>query len=135
MATTPAPVPAPTSKFDWAKALPIFEIASNVALIALGANGVVPSNTAALAATIEGGINPLIANLQSGAPKTSDLVVALGALIATINVLKANKSLDPAVLARLDEYGRAAQAALNGYLSVQTTGFDATAIGQVAAIA
>lgn len=130
MATT---TPTPKVQIDWAKVIPVFELFSNVALVALGANGIVPGNTAALAATIEGGLNPLIANIKQGRAVESDVVIALSGLITTINVLKANKSLDPAVLNRLDEYGRAAQAGLTGYLS-GAQGYDPNAIGQVQTI-
>jgi hypothetical protein len=122
--STAAPAPAASTGFNFASLLPLLELGGNVALMALGQAGVVPAAAASLAATIEGGINPLIQSIQAGSTKTQDAVVAMASLIATLNVLKANTK-DPALLTKIDEYLVGAQQGLAGYIAAGQ-GFDAT---------
>lgn len=125
--------PAPAAGFNFAALLPIIELLANVGLVAAGTAGVVPPGSAALAAAIEGGINPLIASIQAGNSKTQDAVVAMSALISTLNVMKANTK-DPALLGKITEYTTAAQAGLAGYLD-GSKGFNAASFAPVAPIA
>lgn len=129
MSTAPAPAPS----INWAALLPIFELAGNITLSALGANGVISPNYAAIATAIEGGINPLIAAVKAGSATSTDVYVALGSLVAAVNVLKNQTGLSPAVLSRLSAYGAAAQAAMVGYQQ-GALGFDPSKLTPVTPI-
>lgn len=117
MSTTPTPAPttAQVIQQDIQKYLPIFELFANVGLTAASAAGAVPVAAPALASAIEGGLNPLIASIGAGNSTTQEEVVAISSAISVLNVLKAN-TRDPVLLAKIEAYTVAGQAALNGYL-------------------
>lgn len=107
-----------------------------IALIELAANvtlSVIPATSAfaPLAAALEAGINPLIASIQAGSTKTTDILAGYGALIALIGTLKAQTDLAPAVLAKLDEYATAAQNGTVAALASSTKGYDPTQLTPV----
>lgn len=108
--------------------LALIELAANITLTAIP----VTSAFAPLAAALEAGINPLIASIQAGSTKTSDIMAGYGALIALIGTLEAQTNLDPAVLGKLDEYATAAQQGTVAALAASTKGYDPAQLTPVA---
>lgn len=98
----------------------LIELAANVTLAAIP----VTSAFAPLAAALEAGINPLIASIQTGATKTTDILAGYGALIALITTLKQQTGLSPELLAKLEEYTVAAQNGTVATIAAQTKGYD-----------
>lgn len=107
----------------------LIELAANITLSVIPAT----SAFAPLAAALEAGINPLIASIQAGSTKTTDILAGYGALIALITTLK-QTNLAPDILAKLDEYATAAQNGTVAALAVSTKGYDPTQLSPVAQI-
>ncbi len=110
---------------DWQVVTSLAELGGNVALTALGANGVIPSNSAVIASGVEAAINPLLAAIQGKATAATDIQAGYGALIGGLSILKTQTGIDPALLAKIDEYLSAAQAGLAAYMTEQA-GFNAS---------
>ena len=109
----------------------LIELAANITLAAIP----VTAAFAPLAATLEAGINPLIASISSGSTTTTTIMAGYGALIALITTLKQTTGIDPAVLAKLDEYLTAAQNGTAAALAVATAGYNAAQLAPVALVA
>ena len=103
------------------------ELALNIALAAIPAT----SSFAPLAAGLEASVNPLIASIQAGSTKTSDVMAGYGALIGVITTLKSQTGLAPTVLAKLDEYLVAAQNGTVAALAANVKGYDPTQLTPV----
>lgn len=109
----------------------LIELAANVTLTAIPQTAAF----APLAAALEAGINPLIASIQAGNTKTADILAGFAAMSALINTLKQQTNLDPAVLAKLDEYDTAAKNGMVAALAAGTKGYDPSQLTPVAPIA
>lgn len=114
-----------------AQILALIELAANVTLAAIP----VTAAFAPLAASLEAGINPLIASLMSGSTTTTDVIAGFGSMVALINTLKAVPGIAPDVLAKLDVYLTAAQDGLTASLAVATAGYNASQLTPVALLA
>lgn len=108
----------------------LIELAANITLSVIPAT----SAFAPLAAALEAGINPLIASIQAGSTKTTDILAGYGALIALITTLKQQTEIAPDVLAKLDEYATAAQNGTVAALAANIKGYDPTQLSPVAQI-
>lgn len=106
----------------------------NTGLGALASSGKIPQ----LAAQLVSGLSPIVANaitsIESGSGKLQDAVVALGALSGAIQFIKAQANTDPEVLNLIDNYDKAVQAGINGYIASKD-GVDLNALGAVKPIA
>lgn len=111
--------------------LPLLQILSTLGLTIAGQYGAVPTGTAALAAQLEAAIGPLFGAIASKSTKTQDVQAALGTAIGILTVLKAQKGLDPVLLAKIDEQLAAAQAALDAEVNA-AKGFNAADYAPVA---
>jgi len=109
----------------------LIELALNVTLAAI------PQTTAfaPLAAGLEAAANPLIASIQTGATKTTDVLAGFATVIALITTLKQETGISPAVSAKLDEYLVAAQNGTVAALAAHTAGYDAGQLSPVTPIA
>ena len=107
------------------------ELALNIALAAIPQT----SAFAPLAAGVEASVNPLIASIQAGSTKTSDILAGYGALIGVITALKSQTGIDPTLLEKLNEYMVAAQNGTVAALGASVKGFDPTQLTPVAPIA
>ncbi len=115
---------------DSAQIIALIELAANVTLTAIP----ITSAFAPLAAALEAGINPLIASIQAGSTKTTDILAGYGALIALITTLKTQTNIAPEVLAKLDEYARAAQNGTVAAITASVKGYDPTALSPVSMV-
>ena len=109
---------------NWQEVTQLAELGGNVALTVLGGVGVVPAGSAAIASGVEASLNPLLNAIQGKAPVAADIQAGYGALIGSLNVVKAQTGLDPALLAKIDEYLLASNAGLAAYMTEQS-GFNA----------
>ena len=105
---------------NWQAITTLAELATNVSLTALGAAGVVPASSAALASGIEAAVNPLMNALAAKEPVQTDIQAGYGALISALNILAAQPGLDVALLTKIGQYARAAQDAMNAYLIAES---------------
>lgn len=110
---------------NWQELTSLAELGGNVALTALGTSGVIPANSAVIAAGVEAAINPLLNAIDGHAPVASDIQAGYGALIGGLSILKSQTGIDPALLAKINEYLLAAQAGLAAYMTEQA-GFNAS---------
>lgn len=103
--------------------LPLLELGLNTALMLTGVPG-----GAALAASLEATINPLIASIKSGTASPAQNVLAgYAATIGVLNALKNVPGIDAAVLAKAAEYILAAQDATTAYLKAMQ-GYDGSTL-------
>jgi hypothetical protein len=109
---------------NWQQVTSLAELGGNIALSALGASGVIPSSSAAIASGVEAAINPLLSAIQGKASTATDIQAGYGALIGGLSILKAQTGIDPTLLSKVDEYLLAAQAGLTAYMTEQA-GFNA----------
>lgn len=109
---------------NWQEVASLAELGGNIALTTLGASGVIPSSSAAIASGIEAAINPLLLAIQGKASTATDIQAGYGALIGGLTILKSQTGIDPALLTKIDEYMLAAQAGLTAYMTAQA-GFNA----------
>jgi hypothetical protein len=108
---------------NWQQVASLAELGGNVALTVLGGDGIVPAGSAAIASGIEAAVNPLINSIQGKASTATDIQAGYGALIGGLSILKSQTGnsfgIDPALLAKIDEYLLAAQAGLTAYMTEQ----------------
>jgi hypothetical protein len=111
-------------QINWSEIASLAELGGNIALNVLGASGVIPANSAAIASGVEASVNPLLSAIRGKAPIATDIQAGYGALIGGLSILKNQTGVDPAVLTKVNEYLVAAQAGLEGYMTAQA-GFNA----------
>ncbi len=116
---------------DSTQIVSLIELAANVTLAAVPQT----SAFAPLASALEAGINPLIASIQAGSTKTQDILAGYGAMIALIQTLKSQTGISPELLAKLEEYLKAAQNGTVAAIAANTKGYDPTQLTQVVPIA
>jgi len=114
--------------------LPIIQLLTNVGLTIAGQYGVIPSTAAGLASSLESALAPLFASIGNKSTTQQDVMAALGASIGILTALKNQAGVDPALVAKIDEYLNAAQAALAEGVTA-AKGFDATLYAPVEPIA
>jgi hypothetical protein len=113
--------------------LPLLQLLSTLGLTIAGQYGVVPTNTASLAAQLESLLGPLFTAISSKSTTTQDIQAALGAGIGILTVLKAQPGLDPGLIAKIEEQLAGMQAALIAEVAA-TKGFDANQFAPVTPI-
>jgi len=104
---------------NWQEVASLAELGGNIALTALGASGVVPSSSAAIASGVEAAVNPLLSAIQGKSPVATDIQAGYGALIGALSILKSQAGLDSSLLSKINEYLLAAQAGLAAYMTEQ----------------
>jgi hypothetical protein len=104
---------------NWQQIASLAELGGNVALTFLGGAGIVPANSATIAAGVEAAVNPLLLAIQGNAPVATDIQAGYGALIGSLSILKSKGGLDPAALAKATEYLTAAEDGFEAYLTEQ----------------
>ena len=109
---------------NWQQLVSLSELGGNVALTFLGDAGLVPVNSAAIAAGVEAAVNPLLSAVQGKEPVAKDIQAGYGALIGSLGILKSKAGLDPTKLAKAEEYLAAAESGFEAYLTEQA-GFNA----------
>lgn len=114
--------------------LPLIQLIVNTGLTIAGQYGAVPTSAAGLAGNLENALGPLWLALANKSTKSQDVMAALGAAIGVLTALKGQTGLDPAVLAKVEEYLTAAQSALAAAVTAEK-GFDASLYTPVAPIA
>lgn len=105
----------------------------NAALGSLAASGKIPQSAASLTSALGPIIAAAIARLQTGQGKVDDVVTALGALNATLEVLKAQTGLDADTLNQIQVYSNAVQQGMTEYLDSKA-GIDLSKLSPVAPI-
>ena len=110
---------------NWQQLASLAELGGNVALTVLGGAGIIPANSAAIASGVEASLNPLLSAIQGNAPTVTDIQAGFGALIGSLTILQSQTGLDPAILAKVNEYLLAAQAGFAAYMTEQA-GFNAS---------
>jgi len=114
--------------------LPLIQLLANVGLTVAGQYGAVPANSANLATSLENALTPLWTALGNKSATSTDIMAALGASIGVLTALKNQTGLDPTVLAKVNEYLSATQAALAAGVTA-SQGFNATNYTPVTPIA
>lgn len=105
---------------NWQVLTSLAELGTNIALAGLGTAGVIPSNSAALASSIEASVNPLLNAIQGNAPTSTDIQAGYGALIGGLTILKSQTNLDPSLLSKIEVYLQSTQDGLTAYMTEQT---------------
>lgn len=104
--------------------IPLIQLIVNVGLLIAGSSGVIPANSAALAAALEAAAAPLLTALTSGGTATSQEIMAgFATVIGVLTALKNQTNLDPAILARVNQYTASSEAGVAGFLT-SGKGFD-----------
>ena len=104
---------------NWQQVTSLAELGGNVALTFLGGAGIVPIGMAALASGVEAAVNPLLFAVQGKEPLPAEIQAGYGALIGSLDIVKSRTGLDPAMLAKAEEYLLAAGDGLKGYMTEQ----------------
>jgi prefoldin subunit 5 len=111
MSTTP--IQQTSSSFSWKSLIPILETAGNVAeMLIPGGAAFVPLTT-----SLENAVNPLLLSVGQGNTATQEILAAYATLIGILQALQQNTKLDPATLAKVQEYLTSAQAGLTAYIT------------------
>lgn len=106
----------------------------SVGLQGLSSRGTIPVAASSLFTSLSPILSAAIERIRSGQGKLYDVVTALGAMCAGIQVLKAANLGDAALLAEIDVYDKALQEGIAAFLDSKA-GIDLTKLGPVEAIA
>lgn len=126
-----APTPMPSTGFNWQLLLGVLESAGNTAVSLLIPGG---AAFAPLITALEEAVNPLLQSIGKQSTTSDEVMTLFGTTIGILNILKAQKGLPAATLAKVEEYLAAAQAGLAAYLTA-ANGFDVAQFAPVAPIA
>lgn len=92
---------------------------ANTLLTTLAGQGVLSTNLSKLISTLLASAATLFAAFTSGGTKSSELAAVLAAIQNDLAALKSDTSLNPSVIAQLQESERLLQAAVTAYQAAQ----------------
>lgn len=111
------PVPAPSTGFDWKSLINVVELAGNTALTFLIPGG---AAVAALAASLENAINPLLQSIGTKPSVATEILTVYATIIGILTTLKAQPGLPATELATIDAYMISAQNGTATYIQAQS---------------
>ena len=121
---------------SFAAILALIELGLNITLSALKSSGVTGTDYSGLATSLETALAPLLGLIGAPAGTNTGYIVlaALGTFIGVLGTLKQDPKMPADMIAKLDEYMLAAQKATSAYVQAGKTGYDPSALAQVAPI-
>ena len=108
---------------NWTPVLQLLQLGTNVALGLLTAEGLIPSQLAALATGIEGAVVPFLSALQGNEPAPDVIMSGYTTLLNTLSALEADTSLPASTLSKVMEYIAATQDGTTAFLAA-AKGYD-----------
>src|SRR5512142_1076536 len=107
--------------FDWKTLIPVFETAGNIAELAIPGGAAF----APLTQAVENALNPILQKIGTGQSEDiqTEVMACYGTAISALHLAKTKANIDPALLAKINEYLNATIAAMNGYFAAGK-GFD-----------